>query len=316
MKLTANNTYTGTTTIAANTLMVGGGGTTGTLGTGDTTDNGILNFNRSDAVYSYGGAISGSGSVTKSGAGAVTLTGDNSYSAGTTINAGTLLINNTTGSGTGSGAVTVNSAGALGGNGAVGGAVTVNAGGALAPGASLASVGTLTINGDLNFAGNLTIELNKSLSPAPSNDVVVVTGALNNTGTGVVTVNNLGPVLAPGDKFQLVSQQLPGGAALQIVGGFAAWNNNLASDGSISVARLALPGINAAAVSGANFILSGTNGGPGAKFYALSSTNAAAPLNTWVREATNTFDANGLFSVTAAIAPEVLQKFYVVQEVQ
>ena len=56
-------------------------------------------FNRSDAL-TYGGVISGTGSLTKSGTGTLTLTGDNTYTGGTTISAGTLQIGNggTTGS--------------------------------------------------------------------------------------------------------------------------------------------------------------------------------------------------------------------------
>jgi len=71
------------------------------------------------------------------------------YTGGTTVNAGTLLVNNTAGSGTGSGAVTVASGATLGGSGAIGGTVNVLTGGTLAPGAS---VGTLTVNNDLTFA--------------------------------------------------------------------------------------------------------------------------------------------------------------------
>ena len=68
---------------------LGNGGTTGSV-IGDIVDNGVLVFNRSNAL-TYGGVISGSGSVTKSGAGALTLTGDNIYTGGTTISAGTLF---------------------------------------------------------------------------------------------------------------------------------------------------------------------------------------------------------------------------------
>src|SRR5204863_151174 len=83
------------------------------------------------------GTISGTGVLNKFGSGTLTLTGANTYSGGTNVNAGTVLANNATGSATGTGAVAVN-AGTLGGTGSVGGAVTVNSGGALGPGAVLA----------------------------------------------------------------------------------------------------------------------------------------------------------------------------------
>ena len=110
------------------------------------------------------------------------------------------------------------------------GPVTLDPGTTLAPGAS---VGTLTINSDLSIGGNLAIEVNKSLSP--SNDLVVVSGLLTNTGTGTLTVANLGPALAVGDKFTLFSQPVVNGAALTVTGAGANWTNNLAVDGSISV---------------------------------------------------------------------------------
>lgn len=90
LTLTGANTYSGTTTVSAGTLQVGAGGTAGTLGTGAVVNNGALVFNRSDDTTAN--TISGTGSVRKEGAGTVTLTGNNTYSGATTINAGTLKL--------------------------------------------------------------------------------------------------------------------------------------------------------------------------------------------------------------------------------
>ena len=57
LTLTGDSTYAGTTTINAGTLQLGSGGTTGSL-TGNIIDNGVLAFNRSNAL-TYGGKISG-----------------------------------------------------------------------------------------------------------------------------------------------------------------------------------------------------------------------------------------------------------------
>jgi autotransporter-associated beta strand protein len=89
--LTGANTYTGTTTISAGVLLVGSGGTTGTLGSGAVTNNASLIINRSDALTIANG-ISGGGSLTQAGAGTTTLTGDSSYSGSTTINAGVVSV--------------------------------------------------------------------------------------------------------------------------------------------------------------------------------------------------------------------------------
>ena len=88
--LTGANSYTGGTTISAGTLQLGNGGTTGSI-VGDVTDNGTLAFNRSDAI-TFGGVVSGTGSLTQLGAGTTTLTGTNTYTGGTTISAGRLQL--------------------------------------------------------------------------------------------------------------------------------------------------------------------------------------------------------------------------------
>ena len=88
--LTANNTYTGTTTISAGTLQLGNGGSSGRVA-GDVIDNAALVFDRSD-VNPFGGHISGTGAVTQAGTGTTILTADSTYTGGTTITAGTLQL--------------------------------------------------------------------------------------------------------------------------------------------------------------------------------------------------------------------------------
>jgi autotransporter-associated beta strand protein len=89
-----SNTYSGGTTINGGTVQVGSGGTTGKLGSGAITNNATLVFNRTNGVVQGTdfGLIDGVGSVAQAGSGALTLSSTNSYSGGTTINAGTLNI--------------------------------------------------------------------------------------------------------------------------------------------------------------------------------------------------------------------------------
>ncbi|MCE0497616.1 MAG: autotransporter-associated beta strand repeat-containing protein [Methylacidiphilales bacterium] len=89
--LTANNTYSGGTTINAGTLVVGDDTSTGSLGTGAIVDNGSLAYalSTNDTV---GNSISGSGSVTQGYYSTLTLTGSNSYTGGTVLNGGELSL--------------------------------------------------------------------------------------------------------------------------------------------------------------------------------------------------------------------------------
>lgn len=89
--LTGANSY-GATTITAGTLQVGNGGTIGTLGSGVVSIGGgaALVHNRSDA-NTLANAISGAGAFRKTGAGALTVSGNNSFTGGAIIDAGTLV---------------------------------------------------------------------------------------------------------------------------------------------------------------------------------------------------------------------------------
>ncbi|WP_158621272.1 autotransporter outer membrane beta-barrel domain-containing protein [Dyella dinghuensis] len=90
--LTADNTYTGETTISAGTLQLGNGGNSGSVA-GNVVDNGTLSINRSDTV-TLPGVISGTGNLAQIGTGSTTLTSDNTYTGGTSIKAGTLQLGN------------------------------------------------------------------------------------------------------------------------------------------------------------------------------------------------------------------------------
>ncbi|WP_454620908.1 autotransporter domain-containing protein [Bradyrhizobium cenepequi] len=90
LTLTGTNTYTGGTAIAAGTLQLGDGGTTGSI-LGNVANDGVLVFDRSNG-YQFDGAISGSGAVRQNGSGTTSLTGANAYTGGTTISAGTLQL--------------------------------------------------------------------------------------------------------------------------------------------------------------------------------------------------------------------------------
>jgi outer membrane autotransporter protein len=136
-------TINGGATISGGTLQLGNGGANGSI-LGSVADNGTFAVNRSD-VFTFGGAISGSGAFQQNGSGTTILTAMNTYGGATTVNAGTLMVN---GSIAPSSGVTVNSGGTLSGTGTVASTV-VASGGRLAPGNG--NVGTLNVSGNLTF---------------------------------------------------------------------------------------------------------------------------------------------------------------------
>ncbi len=107
------NTYLNTT-ISAGILQIGGnpeevdnpGGVTGSFGSGSVLNNAAVSFNRND-VFTLSNVISGSGTVSNIGLGTLEVAANNSYSGGTSINSGTLLLRTDLGGQLGSGEVTV-----------------------------------------------------------------------------------------------------------------------------------------------------------------------------------------------------------------
>ena len=207
------------TMINGGTLALGNGGTTGSLNT-DVNVNfpGALAFNRA-GVFQYAGAIYGSGDVDQNGPGTVVLTGSDTHTGGTWVNAGTLAV--TAGAtGMGGTAITIaagatldlsaaagfgfNAGQVVGGAGTVrgnytlsggatnqgnlviNGSVSLQDGSLLNPGAAF-SAGTMTVNGNVTCAGNNLLLYN--LAPTTTigggiNPLVVVSGTLNLGGAG------------------------------------------------------------------------------------------------------------------------------------
>lgn len=93
LTVTNANTYTGTTTVNGGTLKIGDGTTDGSLA-GPIANNASVVFDTVGAK-TYGGTLSGGGAgvtITKQGAGTLTLTGTNSFTGVTAVNAGTLRL--------------------------------------------------------------------------------------------------------------------------------------------------------------------------------------------------------------------------------
>ena len=88
-----------------------------------------------------------------------------------------------------------------------------------------------------------------------------------------------------------------------------------ASDAMMFTPSSAQPVITGVSCDGtsSSLILSGTNGTEGNTYYVVTSTNVAAPLSNWQPVLTNTFGANGVFSVTNAVSGAIPARFYRLQ---
>jgi autotransporter-associated beta strand protein len=134
-----------------------------------------LTIGSNNLSTTFAGVIQDSGSVTKIGAGKLTLSGANTYSGGTIVNAGSFLVANRLGSGTGTGPVQVN-AGKLGGTGRIAGSVTIGGGSGpgafLTPGTRPNIPATLTIGRKVRFKADGTFHFEYKSGNAAADKVV------------------------------------------------------------------------------------------------------------------------------------------------
>lgn len=282
----------------AGTLNLGGGFSSAATGTRNFTFQGVGNIIVSGPIQNGSAVVN----VTKSGAGALTLGGLNTYTGTTTVSNGTLLVNGNVGSG----GLNVYG-GTLAGNGIIAGPVSILSNGTLAPGNS---TGLLTINNTLTLNGTTVINLNKSV---PTNDVVSGMSTLNYGGT--LTVNNLSGTLTGGDRFQIFYATNYSGAFatfnLPTLGTNLVWNTATLSDGMLSIALGPVaPQIGQISLTGTNLVLSGGGGAANYPFTIVASPDLSVPLTNWSVVGAGLFDNNGNFTFTNGIDPQAAQEFY------
>jgi fibronectin-binding autotransporter adhesin len=184
--LAGHNTYIGGTLISEGSLVGNTDSLQGNISLAPAT---IVTFDQA-TDGSFAGALGGSGSLVKSGAGTVSFSGDSSsFNGMTVVSGGTLAID-----GSLDGLVLVSSGATLAGHGDLGGSVVVNSGATLAPGGEHA-VGTLSM-GSLWMAQGSSVDMDLGATGSPLGsagvgDGVNVSGDLQFNGT-TLNINNIG----------------------------------------------------------------------------------------------------------------------------
>jgi autotransporter-associated beta strand protein len=255
------NTVAGTPTIAIGELADDGSATIESTTSGNA--GGVAaNFavGGLNTSTNFGGNIIDNVGIIKVGLGTWTLTGATlTYSGQTTVSNGVLALgasttlpNSTPITLAAAGTLDVSAAGTLTlaaqtiqGNGKLNGSLATGSGTTVSPGGANA-IGTLTVTNDVNLAGTIIMELNRTNSPA-TNDLLVATTI---EAGGTLQVNNLGPDLHTGDTFKLFSVPVTGAFTatnLPVTTGNGSityvWTNKLAIDGTIQV-LVGVPNVN------------------------------------------------------------------------
>ncbi|AET52808.1 host colonisation factor [Salmonella enterica subsp. enterica serovar Gallinarum/Pullorum str. CDC1983-67] len=170
LTLSGDNSYSGGTTIIGGTLTADHADS---LGTGVVANSGVLQVGEGELENT----LSGSGSLVKTGTGELTLSGDNSYSGGTTIIGGTLTADHADSLGTGA----VANSGVL----QVGEGELENT---LSGSGSLVKTGTgeLTLSGDNSYSGDTTIADGTLIA---ANVNALGSGNIDNSGTLMLDAN-------------------------------------------------------------------------------------------------------------------------------
>jgi len=328
LALSGANSFTGGTTISSGTLSVTADNNFGAAPSGATLNitlaGGTLTANSSFAINStrlmslnanstinvpggdiltYGGNITGSASLTKTGSGTLVLSGNNGYSGTTAISSGTLEADSQTGNSLGAGSVVIGPGATLSGTGIVSGAVS--GAGNIEPGTT-SGPATLSLGNGLNLSGGGTFVWNLSSNSTTSSFPVisVSSGNLSLSGSSKLSLNFTGLASDPAtnNPFWLTQEEWPivslnGSAGNSgktqftslLNGSFPAGNFTNYADAAGNINLLYLPNFSVfdtlydsgpGFFSGENLILTNFSG---LSLYVWSSADAGVPVGNWAQ---------------------------------
>ncbi len=273
LTLSGTNTYAGGTTVSAGTLT----GSTTSL-PGNIANNAAVVFDQA-STGTYAGILSGTGSLTKIGAGSLTLSGANTHAGGTTVSGGTLAVSSDANLGASSGALAVTSGATFnaGTNFQTNRAVTLDGSGTqlttnngeLVIGS--AGTGSLALTNDASASTyNLTLGLNSGTGTVglSSGGVITVNNSTSLSGTSTINLNTGGTLTTAG---------LSGSGTFNLAGGTLRSNGAFSSSLPATLSNASTVDTNghATTLSG-NLSGSGSLTKSGAGSLTLSGTNTYA----------------------------------------
>lgn len=236
---------------------------------------------------------SGTGGLTKMGAGILYLNGSESYGGPTFV-----------------------SAGGLSGSGSLSSPVRVASGASIGAGTAT-SIGTLTISSSLTLSNGSTTLMRINSDSVASDSISGMT-TVNYGGTLMVTNTGTSDLML-GQVFTLFGASaynssfaaytlpsLPAGLGWDLSG--------LSTNGSIQVATAASrPSFTSVVLSGTNLILSGSGGPVSGSYHLLASTNVTLSLSGWTSLGAFSFGPDGKFTNSIPVTAAIPQRFFAVQ---
>ncbi|MGF0238008.1 autotransporter-associated beta strand repeat-containing protein [Rhodococcus sp. IEGM1300] len=310
--LNGSNTFLGAIALNAGTVTAGANAA---LGSGNITVGGAATLDANSAVtlnnsvilnnaltiggsngLTLGGVISGVDQLIKNGTANLTLNGANTFSGGSTLNAGSLTVGNGGALGTGaltvagagtlnsSSAVTLNNAITLNANLTAGGANALTLGGVISGGNGLTKNGTssLTLNGTNTYTGTTTLSAGSLIV---GSNTALGTGALNAANTTTLDANT---AVALANNVNLGGTLTVGGTHALTLGGVVAGAGGLIKSGAADLT-----------LNGANTYLGNTALNTGKLTVGNNTALGSGTLNA---AANTTLDANTNVSLNNAVA--------------
>ncbi|MCA9234582.1 MAG: hypothetical protein KDA44_03895, partial [Planctomycetales bacterium] len=188
-----SNSYTGVTTIPARTTL-SLEGPNGAI-VGDVAVDGTLNFSRSTDM-TYGGVVSGAGSISIDPTSRLTLTGAHIFTGRSYIYGGTLAL-------TGSASLATSGELRFGGNGALD--VSGLTAGANHDGHNFALAAGQRLTGSGHVLGDVTVRADSTISPTYSGGAITIDGTVRVEAGGEISMQVFGPGDSDSDRSQLIA---------------------------------------------------------------------------------------------------------------